>query len=187
MNATKIIFLFLLTMSLNSLAKVESGQVIKAKVFNESVFFVGDIKQSLLTESEHQSLMGNCWQLMRNQNVSQSDYGNLLKTQASNPSLVVTLPSSTNLFLRDTGAGVGQFQNQDWKSFNLHNVLQGGNSGYDHDNVYMGKSTTSYVGNIFVGQYASPAAALGVMWDTSETRPKNLGVNLFVKINDACD
>jgi hypothetical protein len=41
----------------------------------------------------------------------------------------------------------------------------------------MGKSTSSYIGNLFVGFWQTPMAALGTKWNaTDETRPTNVAV-----------
>lgn len=101
-----------------------------------------------------------------------------------------TLPDSRGLFVRAAGTQnlggfnhsglVGTKQGQDWKSFTMHNTVQNGNA-YDHTDVYMGKSTTSYVGNVFGGFWDAPAAALGLMWDGSENRPANISFNYIIK------
>jgi hypothetical protein len=90
-------------------------------------------------------------------------------------------------FLRgiDNGAGVdpsgtrapGNIQGEDWRGFSMTNTIQAGTSGYSHTNVDMGKSTSSYVGNLFVGYWSTPMAALGTKWNaTDETRPTNVAV-----------
>ena len=56
-----ILLTLLMMYSLNSLGNVIQGDQITAKRFNESTFGVGDIKQSLLTETEFQSQFGTCW------------------------------------------------------------------------------------------------------------------------------
>lgn len=182
----KIIILLALLSTQLIAAPVQTGDQISAKKFNSSTYIVGDIRTSLLDEATLQSNVGTCWVKMRGQDVSVSDYGALKKASSGNSNLVVYLPNSTNLFLRDTGAGVGQVQQEDWKSFHMTNTVMNGTA-YSHGPVYMGKTTTSYTGNIFAGRWATPSAAIGLMWDSSEVRPVNMGVNYYIKINHECN
>jgi hypothetical protein len=71
----------------------------------------------------------------------------------------------------------GSLQAEDWRGFSMTNTIQGGSSGYSHGPVDMGKSTSTYTGNLFVGMWSTPMAALGTKWNTTdETRPINVGV-----------
>lgn len=71
----------------------------------------------------------------------------------------------------------GNVQNQDWKGFSMTNTLQATSSGYSHGPVDMGKSTSSFVGNMFTGAWTTPAAAIGTRWNANdEIRPKNVAV-----------
>lgn len=111
-------------------------------------------------------------------------------------STTFTLPDFRGEFLRgwdngrgvDASRGIGTFQDQDWKGFTQTNtgksVYYGSNGTigtYWHDDVYMGKSTTSYVGNLFAGYWAAPGAATGTKWDNSEIRPRNRAVMFCIK------
>ena len=80
----------------------------------------------------------------------------------------------------DSGRGFGSIQDQDWKSFYMTDTVQNGYA-YNHNNVYMGKSTTGYTGNLFTGAWNAPAAAIGTMWDTSEIRPRNAAMLACIK------
>jgi phage-related tail fiber protein len=80
----------------------------------------------------------------------------------------------------DAGRGFGSIQEQDWKSFYMTDTVQNGYA-YSHNNVYMGKSTTGYIGNLFTGAWNAPAAAIGTMWDTSEIRPRNAAMLVCIK------
>jgi microcystin-dependent protein len=107
---------------------------------------------------------------------------------AGDGSSTFTLPDFRGEFLRcgDDGRGVdsgrtfGSAQGQDWKSFTMTNTGQ--NTGaYSHNDVYMGKSTSAYVGNLFTGYWSAPAAACGSRWDTSEIRPRNVALLACIK------
>ena len=168
--------LLILAFSFSSFAMVSGGDRITAKKFKESTLSIGTIQQSLLTETEFQSQQGDCWVRMRGQDISSSDLA--VKTNGR----LSSLPNTSNRFLRDTGSGLGAMQNQDWKGFYMTNS----SGGYAHTS-YLGKSTSSYQGNIFMGYWAGPGATGSLKWDTSEVRPMNMGVNFFIKINHNCN
>ncbi len=72
---------------------------------------------------------------------------------------------------------------ESWKSFYMTNTIQNGgiNSGYDHSVVYMGKSTSAFVGRMFTGQFAIPATAIGTRWDGSPILPNSLASNIIIR------
>jgi hypothetical protein len=72
-----LFFSLILISSFNLSAQVNSGDTIKAKDFNGSVFHVGDIKQSLLTEIQFQQVAGDCWVLLKGQSVAGTDYATI--------------------------------------------------------------------------------------------------------------
>jgi microcystin-dependent protein len=80
----------------------------------------------------------------------------------------------------DSGRSANSSQAQDWKGFYQTNTGQNTFS-FSHGPVYMGKSTTSYIGNLFVGGWSAPAAAMGTSWDTSEVRPRNIALLACIK------
>jgi phage-related tail fiber protein len=81
----------------------------------------------------------------------------------------------------DASRGFGSFQDQDWKGFYQTNTGQNTGS-YNHNNVYMGKTIYgSYTGNLFTGDWAAPAAAMGTAWDGSEIRPRNRALLACIK------
>lgn len=139
---------------------------------------VGTIVQSPLSQAEFNVDNPGTWLLMNGQSCSGSEYQTLTGSTTV-PNLV-----SQGAFLRQakSGRAQGSYEDMDWKGFYQSNTGQNTWS-YGHNNVYMGKSTSGYVGNLFQGYWAGPAAATGTKWDTSEIRPKNIAVNHFVKID----
>lgn len=85
-------------------------------------------------------------------------------------------------FTNAISSNAGSYQGMDWKGFYQTNTGQNTTS-YNHTNVYMGKSTEIYVGNLFIGYYSAPAAAMGTKWDGAEIRPENISGYLYIKIN----
>jgi len=169
--------LLILAFSFNSFAMVSGGDRITAKKFKESTLSIGTIQQSLLTETEFQSLQGDCWVRMRGQDISSSDLS--VKTNGR----LNTLPNTSNRFLRDTGSGLGAMQNQDWKTIQVDTPRS---NSYDH---YISvPKTGSYSGGVFSGRSSGDAYPMKFRWDNnSEIRPMNMGVNFFIKINHECN
>lgn len=88
----------------------------------------------------------------------------------------------------DVGRPLGSWQDHDWKGFyqtDTGMAAYGGANGqigkYAHQFIYMGKSITEYIGNLFTGYWAAPAAAIGTKWDGSEVRPRNVALMYCIK------
>lgn len=107
---------------------------------------------------------------------------------AGDGSTTFNIPDLRSEFLRgwddgrgiDNGRGFGTVQSQDWKGFNIDNTRRN-SFDYTHGPQYMGKSTSGYVGNLFTGYWSAPAAAIGVEWDGSEIRPRNVALLVCIK------
>lgn len=158
-------------------------------------FPLGTVLNSFLTEKEFLAEMkdveGKRWRLLNGTNIEGSDLAKLKKWNS--------IPNGQGMFLRgnDNGSGVdqdyvhrqkhdgdyvGSFQNFDWKGFHMTNTRHN-TFDYTHGPQYFGKAIDHYVGNLFTGYWYAPGAAIGMMWDHSEPRPKNISVNYFVKYN----
>jgi hypothetical protein len=184
--------LFLLSLTLfqftaqAQISQIASGDPIQADKINSMIveinkmYDIGDIRNSLLTESQFQSRNGSCWVLMNGQSVSGSLYESL--TGRSN------LPSAAGRFLRNAGGSAAALALTQEDDFKAHN-----HGGGDHSHSY--SSGTSSLNS--AGSYPYPSSVLGgtrsainnsgtiiASQGGSETRPKNLTVNMFVKINN---
>ncbi len=81
----------------------------------------------------------------------------------------------------DTWRNLWSTQEQDWKSFSLTTTCSGCSSWYSHVDVYMWKSTTSYIWNLFTWYWSNPSANIWTKWDTSEIRPRNVALLYCIK------
>lgn len=185
----KIITILFLIISNTYASQVSSGQVIKASDFNSSTSHIGEIKSSLLEESEFQSLYGTCWVKMRGQSITNSDLANLTNNRLS------TLPDSAGRFLRDIGgnaSALGSTQEDENKEHWHYLLTNEETSGFnlstdghlrrarttDGDNSY---ALTTDTGSSVPSKVRSGNSG-GI-----ETRPSNLSVNYFIKINKVCN
>ena len=190
----KLIILFFISNFAIAGEPVKSGDEIKANIFNNSTFTIGDIKQSILTETEFQSLHGDCWVKMRGQSIAGSD---LSTKTAGRTSPVNTLPDTSGKFLRDKdglAANVGETQTDELKSHNHEITFIRMNISTGIDGTGSGFGVIGWGGNSGtlvspVTNRYSPSDALGAIHDTggSETRPTNMTVNMYVKINHICN
>lgn len=187
-----IIILMLLLSNQSFSSNVNTGDNITAKRFNESTLTVGSIQQSLLTEAQFQSLQGNCWVKMIGQDVTGSDYASLTGN--------TNLPDARDKFLRQSRLSsetnldaplLGQIQEDQFQG-HFHSANGAG------DNVFLYQRGTGGVygalpGGSWGDRTSIPAGNAvtdginGVPRVGSETRPKNLGINFFIKINYECN
>lgn len=175
----KIIYtLLLLSLSHASFGVVNQGDKISAKRFNESISHVGEIKQALLTEEQFQSLYGECWVKMSGQSVAGSDYATITGQSS--------LPNAEGRFLRNSGGNalpLGSVQEDAFQGHH-HNVVAG-NTGGNNVSRYDG-------GNNYAAEYPRATTIIsdgvnGTPRISNETRPVNLVVNMFIKINHECN
>jgi len=169
----------ILTFSINSIANVGSGDKITAKKFKESTLTVGTIQQSLLTETQFQSLQGNCWVKMIGQDVSGSDYATITGRNS--------LPDTRGRFARAIGGQAPALGYTQEDAFQGHahdwtNQAGGGNGSWGTSGSASGVDNAS-IGSM---QVVSDGVS-GTPRTSAETRPKNFGVNFFIKINHNCN
>ena len=171
-----ILLSFLFSWTAMAGTPVGSGDKITVKRFNNQTFTVGDIKHSLLSLVKFQELMGDCWVKMEGQEVSSSDYSSIMgKTH---------LPDARGRFARTIGGNapaLGETQEDDNKEHSHGVKSLSGNyahSGGSYDHNYT-------VGNYALAHYVAVREA--VSSGGVEARPKNYGVNTFVKINHQCN
>jgi len=125
--------------------------------------------------------------------ISRTTYSSLFSAISTNfgvgdGSTTFNVPDLRGEFLRawddsrgvDSGRSFGSAQAHDWKGFNMTNTRQN-SFDYSHGPVYMGKSTSGYIGNLFTGGWQAPAAAIGTQWDGSEIRPRNVALLACIK------
>jgi len=136
----------------------------------------------------------NGWIKANGANLSRSTYADLFAAigttfGAGNGSTTFTLPDMRGEFPRgwddgrgiDSGRAFGAAQAQDWKGFSQTNTGQNTFS-YSHGPVDMGKDTANFVGNLFVGGWSAPAAAMGTRWNAAdEVRPRNISLLACIK------
>ena len=212
-----IVFSFSISVVFAQYNQVNTGDNISANKFNNSTFMIGDIKHSLLTESEFQQIAGDCWKKLDGvTDVSDTDFGSIKKATAGNPSLTVILPNSNNQFLRDRGdGGLGTIQADATAVNGLggNTNTAGNHSHYTVTDSSGDSSAGSWSGGSYLAQRGSTGDSyyrlkgvntaptslgktstagnhshtLSITSTESETRPTNLGVNLFIKVNNDCN
>ena len=137
---------------------------------------------------------------MKGQDVSSSDYAQLKKDSSNNQNLIVVLPNSAGRFLRDSGGDaepLGELQDDairnitgEIKSTGTNEFVLGeenitGSGAFEmlpnisQYNPVKGSTTNQARGFRFNAENVVPVA--------DENRPKNLTVNMFIKINHECN
>lgn len=190
MNVIKIIIFSFLFSFYSIAGDIQSGDLIKLKNHKGRVFSLGSIQQSILSEEEFQNLSGNCWiQLNPSSGTSVDISGSDLSSLTSKSSL----PNIKDTFLSNSGGNsgsVGTIQNETVKK-HRHWISNGP---FDDGNATGNMTNTQRYGlwgdagsysvndhNSSIGRYSAYHNKDG------ETRPKNLSVNIFIKINRNCN
>ena len=154
---------------------------------NSSLYDVGDVRQSMLTISEFTQRNGDCWKQFDGiEDVSDTEYGAIIRTRNANPTMTVILPNADGRFLRNQGgnaAPLGQTQEHALQDHSHENEI--GNPGGDHRYSASGVSGSSWNITNTRGVYVDGANPPLVNAD--ETRPSNMTVNLFIKVSSSCN
>lgn len=182
-----LLFLFIF-LSLETFAKVEAGDVISSVDYNNSKFTIGDIKTSLLTEAEFQTLHGNCWIKLNNGvsgediDISNSDLAQLKENNfiKNSSGRVLRAEGGNSLTLGEVqeDAFQGHRHGQRVPSHDGINIGPGGQRG-----IFNGGAINSFD---FVLEPKTDGVN-GIPRTANETRMANLTVNMFVKINHSCN
>lgn len=171
----KIIMIIMMSVTY-SFANVQSGDEVSSVEYNNSKFNIGDIKHSILTLAEFQTLHGSCW-IKLNQGADNSDI-DITGSDLANLKSVNSIKSATGRVLRAEGGlsnSLGQTQEDELKS-HRHRLSE--NSGSSGD----GPAIDS-----FPGSASTNSSAYTQYTGGDETRMKNLTVNMFIKINNNCN
>ena len=205
-----IFFIFLIFVMDNTYSKVNSGDIITATKINESLLSLGSVQKSLLTEEEFQSLQGTCWVKMKGQCISseceissgvngvQSDLAEITKDSSNK---ITYLPDSSGRFLRDTGGyaePLGKVQDDAIRNITGEIKTNDTNEYVFGEENVKGSGAFEMLSNI--SQYNPSKSedtysiSAGFKFDAGnvvpvaeENRPKNLTVNMFIKINHDCN
>lgn len=173
-------------------AQIDVGAVIRAKDIKSGSFAIGSIQQSILTLSQFQAENGDCWKLMDGSSLASTDLGVLTGMTNS--------PDARGNFLRMANNGrvdgnqnpnnnnLGEFQSDAFQA-HRHNwhLGQGGGPTNPFGTIY-GANVASYNYNTLQNNVGEAIASTqGTPRTSAETRPKNITVNFFIKINRSCN
>lgn len=150
----------------------------------------------MLSELQFQNLNGSCWVQMKGQDVIGSDYASISGENR--------VPNADGIFLRTSGGDAGvlaQIQEEEIKSHthlqNAHEHLNGypRANGYNYASAGALNGTTTggntYVSKeagVYPSRYAYTTKTVATNQNSGgESRPKNLTINSFIKINKNCN
>lgn len=173
----------LLTLIILSLSQVFAQGVIKSSDYNNKIFQIGSIQKSILSESRFIEIHGNCWRKLNGAPI----------TGTSLSEKIPTLPDASSRFLRNSGSpsapAVGQTQedslgpHRHWISNGPYDDGNGSGSNANNQRSGLVADANSYSPDDPMYQYGRNILPAG----GTETRPKNITVNMFVKVNNECN
>jgi hypothetical protein len=175
------------------------------QVFAIGNFGIGEVKQSVLTEAEFQQVFDGTWVLMDGRDITGSDLANLTGNN--------TLPDARGQFLRGKNNGRNDGSEDPEGERNLGASQSDSFGSHDHGGGFHGHALYSYTGtstsgnlgmtNTITGVTGKNSASRGYVSTNgdgatlvqdagnflntdggSETRPRNIVINYFVKINE---
>ena len=205
----KKLILLTLLFNLNAFSNVQQGDMIKAVEYNNSKFTVGDIKHSVLSLTDFQSLHGSCWIQLNNTTTNDISIENTnLAGYIGN-----TIKSASGRVLRAAGSGSAALREQQEDATAVNGLSSSTNpaGSHQHDfvferdsNVAVGTPPYQYLGssgaNVLevrsggdrtVVNSVRPSGehthSVNITSSDTETRMKNLTINLFLKVNHNCN
>ena len=150
---------------------------------------VGDIKQSMLTEAQFQTIHGASWTLMDGKNIAGSSYATITGN--------TTLPDARGQFLRGKNNGRTALEGNTSGEVNLGTEQFDAFQGHEHGSEAWasqdgnGANNTHNAGygvsgpfgeNVLTKRIVNKAGYENVRL-AAETRPRNITINFFVKID----
>lgn len=171
---------------------IKSGDLITPAKIESRSFHIGSIQQSFLNEADFISLAGNCWKILNHPlgnpiDISDSDLATLIGKNS--------LPNIRGAFIANSGgnsSAVGTIQTEMVKT-HRHWVSNapyddGNKGGLMTLNQRYGLWADAVANGYSVNDHKSPYGRYSGWHNQSgETRPKNIGVNTFIKINYNCN
>jgi hypothetical protein len=169
----------------------------RAIVKSHSSSSIGSVKQSMLDEATFQSIHGTGWVLMDGRDLSVTNPGSAYETLTGQS----TLPDARGQFLRgknntrsdgnedpDGERGLGDFQ-VDKLQGHRHEMWIDNDLGAGSLNggQRLHRADASRTGAAGTGDYIralTPDGTNGTPRPGIETRPKNIAINIFIKINE---
>ena len=148
-----------------------------ASTQDREIYQVGEVKTSLLNPDEFQDKYGDVWVLMDGREVDGSDFMQLTSLSS--------IPDARGKFLRMINHGANG-ENYDVEDREPGSYQKDALRSHDHktEGEFTGVTSGSWnQGHAlgYQGRYNTKSATTG----GKETRPKNIGVNFYIKIN-AC-
>lgn len=181
-------------------ANVDQGQKIKANQYNGDTFQIGSIQQSILTQAEFQALAGDCWIKMSGQTLSGTDLVAITGSRDGSGtgninddglSAMNSLPNADGRFLRSSGGNAVNLGEQQDDAIKSH--AHRWEHSFNSQTLSASNQSTGYFAPWFNGgglaldgpTYKEDDATIGQI--TDETRPVNITVNTFIKVNKECN
>lgn len=169
------------------------------KQLEAQMHHVGEVKFAMLTESQFQTKLNTDWLMINGQTLLASDYPELALLRPEWVSgLDLILPTGGDFLRINTGRNLGSFEADEFKSHN-HG---GGNHNHSYDAVSAYKNNdyfysdgvayyhntgnngddSAYRPNILGKKYVDSSGTIINTEGGSETRPKNIAINAFIKV-----